>query len=838
MPSKKEKARIEELESQVKELSGLVDILIESQDYNAKQLPAPPRATDSNQLELHTSLAPHTIVEGVKGGLARILGVQKGEDIETRIGNTWLPRVAVLLFMTVLVLGMRDDTVHPLYKICIGYSIGVVLSVYGIWRRQSPSLFTKAMMGIGVSTVYFATYSLYYLPEIQLIESMQWAVPATAITLLLIGGLLWVSNSQFASIMILLFVHYTIVQFFSYEAASKDIVYPMVSWGIMALITSLLQFRGGWKWSSWLALISIYGGYIYYFCLPGPYLSATVNGSPLDETSYHFLYTVFLTLIYILLAMATMACARKHTASGRGMILFTFANIIGYLYANQEAIQHAPEYAQLAFALMSISCAVFAFLARPYFSRNNVIMQALLSQAVLWLALYLDFALSLEWSLISYGILCLVLAIIYKRLPLTVIIALQFMIMIVIFVGAINILNVSGNTSMLNFVLPTRWIFSIGLVSIFTFIAWYYDNRVAPYPTKLSHSEGKWILSSRRFQWSPSVVAILNTTMGAFILSALTIYDLGSNPLLPFILAGEGLAFALMGVVLRTPQMKLSSVLLLISSHVTFHFFLYMELPGFTTQAFFIQATICLALISYLGSYFWERYIHQIEEGTIWEHDLLSAIPFVATTLILTSLAEYLLNSPLGSLAQTALGFLLMATGMLNCLIGLRIAALTALGLGAVSFYIRSLNILVPNTHYDYYFLIVMGVVLSLAASERILHHWERRTEATSKVTPGFHTILVLVSVTFGTLGLWHGSSEEQLSLYLMTWSLGVLTFGAVFRSAYYRIAALLLIFSVFVRLYMYDLSTLAPLLKIAVFAVFTGIIFLISWGYSRRRAK
>ena len=138
MSSEKKTARIEELETQVKELTGLVDILIESQEYNTKQLPAPPQTSDSNQLELYSSLAPYAIVDSVKEGLSRILGVQKGESIETRIGNTWLPRVAILLFMTVLVLGMRDESVHSLYKICIGYSIGVLLSVYGIWRQALP----------------------------------------------------------------------------------------------------------------------------------------------------------------------------------------------------------------------------------------------------------------------------------------------------------------------------------------------------------------------------------------------------------------------------------------------------------------------------------------------------------------------------------------------------------------------------------------------------------------------------------------------------------------------------------------------------------------------------
>ncbi len=835
---KQDKARIEELEAQVKELSGLVELLIDDTKEPNKKNPDSRPEKAPGQMELSTSLAPQALVDGVKDGVEKILGVQKGETIETRIGSTWLPRVAVLLFMTVLILGMRDDSVQPFYKVLIGYGIGILLGGYGIYRRQMQGLFPKAMQGVGLATIFYASYAVFYVPEMDLLHGTKSALPVTAATLVFIGWGLWLGRSQFATMIVLLLAQYTIIQSLNGEITEGQLKYALVIWGIMAFITAVLQLRGRWKWVLWLALVCTYGGYAYYFSYAPEYWNIEFKGAIIQQEAYLPFANMFLSGLCILFAMGTMACARKHTSSGPGMVLFSLANCFLFVYANQYAFRTIPNQAEIAFGIMGVVCIVLAYCSRPKFAPNNVIMQVLVCQAILWGGMYLHFALSVAWEPISLSFMCLGLALIYKRLPLSVLTALQFLLMIAVFAGSMGMVQIPGDTLIASFALPTKWVFTCSLVLIFTAIAWYYDHRVAPHSASLAQPEGRWILGNQRWNWSPNVIAVFYATTAAFIMSALTIYDLGNDTRLPFILAGQALAFALIGLILRTPQMELSGVLILVTAHVTFHFYGYMDVNDFTSQPYFIEAALGIALVSYLGSYFWERYIRHIEDGTDWEHNLLSSIPFVASTLILTSVFEHIINSPLGALSQTLLGLTLMAVGMLNRLIGLRIAAVTAVGLGSISFYIRSLDINAPNTNFDHFFVIVMGIVLSIAATERILYHWESKTETTSKVTPGFHVALVLISVSFGTLGLWHGSPADKLSLYMMAWALGVLVFGVLFRSSYYRFAALFLIFAVFVRLYMHDLSNLDPLLKILVFAVFTGVIFMISWGYSRIRSK
>ena len=55
---------------------------------------------------------------------------------------------------------------------------------------------------------------------------------------------------------------------------------------------------------------------------------------------------------------------------------------------------------------------------------------------------------------------------------------------------------------------------------------------------------------------------------------AITILDLGDTPSLPYVLAAEGVLMALVGLLLRTPQIEVASVLLIVASHVTYHVFL------------------------------------------------------------------------------------------------------------------------------------------------------------------------------------------------------------------------------------------------------------------------
>ena len=73
-----------------------------------------------------------------------------------------------------------------------------------------------------------------------------------------------------------------------------------------------------------------------------------------------------------------------------------------------------------------------------------------------------------------------------------------------------------------------------------------------------------------------------------------TTYPVGD---LSFVLTAEAVVAAGLGLMLRTPQIEVASVLLIGAAHVCYHLFLWMPLPGFEEQAHFVVFTVLLACI-------------------------------------------------------------------------------------------------------------------------------------------------------------------------------------------------------------------------------------------------
>lgn len=828
-----EQSRIEDLEEQVRELSGLVEVLLE------RPIPYPEPEVESDAMEnlgqLEITDEVFDLVGGVREGVERILGVQQGESLETRLGSIWLPRGAVLLFMTLLVLGIRDDSFPPLYKVFTGYGVSTCFVAYGLYQRNQPGLFSNALMGTGLSTLYFTTYALFFIPETQLLETDLSALPIIPTMIgvgLLVGGFLLRSRSETTTGITLALMLYTVVISLNQAGGEIEMQYALFTCSLIAIISTILQFNHRLILPMWITLLGTYGIYNYFFVFTTPEISV-----PLEQ--FYGYCVALLTLVYLCVCVGCIAHLRSASPQHRSAALLVGIAFPWFFMLTWYPLQDFLPQWIMPFRISITFCFILlTAAAQRYGSKSGLIMQMFLCQMIVFGTLALDSALTREWLTIAMGVECLTLAILYKRLPLTILKTAQLFLLLAIFVGSMSILALESHIEVSGYMLPTKWVTTLAAVSLFTLIAWYYDHRVAPHASTLFYQEDHWFLANRRWNWSPSVMAVMNTTVGALILTALTIFDLGESPSLPFILAGEGLAFALIGILLRTPQMGLSSVLMVVSAHVTYHFFWYTGRVDFDSQPYFINLTIVLALVSFLGSYFWERYLRRIEDGTPWEHDLLSAIPFIAATLVLTTLCERMDGTLLAPAAQVGLGLVLMAAGTFSLLMGLRIAAMTATLLGCGSLYLRSLDVLAPNTDYPDFLVYLIAIMVMIALTERLLAWWEYRAASESLPIIWLHRFMVAAAMAIGMLGLWHDAPQERLSLRLM--ALGVITmiFGVVFRSSQYRFAALIVIFVVIARLYVYDLSNLTPVLKLSVVAIITVITLIISWGYSRLRAK
>lgn len=819
--------RIEELEAQVRELSSLVEVLMDrptKEDESAETTP------EENPGQLELSDAHTDFSAGVRGSMEKLLGVEEGESLESRIGSVWLPRGAVLLFMTLLVLGIRDDSIDALYKIVTGYSVAVCFIGYGVLRWKKPSIFAHALMGTGLATLYFTTYALFYLPETKLVDSDLYSMIATLGGMVVIGGLLYRTRSETTTGITFLLIFYTVALSLMESLTLVELRYAFFTGLLVNVIALFLQFNHRLTLPAWIALVGTYGLYSWFIVFELPILEMPVP----EFYGYCILFLAANYLCANLGIIVHHAKSNTPNAPRAALIAISFA---WFLYLTWHPLQVVlPEWRVLFHTSAAVTFVILSMAARRWANKSSLTTQVFICATIVWVATALEAAMLRHWFIVGLSAECFLIAVIYKRLALTVMKTSQFFLIISIFFGSLTILPFEETILYGETPIPVKWIAILSAVLLFTLTAWYYDHRVAPRPATLYPQEDHWLLANHRWNWSPSVMAVMNTTFGALILTALTIYDLGDSPALPFVLAGEGLIFALIGLLLGTPQMELSSVLLIVSSHVTYHFFWYTGRTDFPEQQYFVAFSVLLALVSYLGSYFWERYLQRIEEGTPWEHYLLSSIPFVASTLVLTTLMERMLPPIIAPVSEVGLGFVLMLAGSMSLVMGVRIAALTATFLGCAAFYIRSLDILMPDTAHPQYLLLLTLMVLMIALTERVLYYWERRADSDSTRVRWLHHAMILTSVGIGLLGLWHAVPKERLSLYWMALGVCTLVFGVVLRCARYRFMALGVIFVVIGRLYVYDLSNLTPVLKLFVFSVITAIILLISWGYTRIR--
>ena len=833
-------SRIEELEAQVRELSGLVEVLMERPERRKVPRPRgrkndPAAAPDKElpkQMELGDGADAHDLVDDVREGMERMLSMRQGETLESRIGSTWLPRIAVVLFMTLLVLGIRDDSIEVAYKVASGYLVSTGFVAFGLWRLRNSTLFSKALLGTGLATFYFTTYGAFFIPGTQLVENSAWAIPSTLIVLGTVALVLFKARSETTTSIMLVLTYYTVVLSLNQEIDNQAVVYAFATCSLVTAMTMFLQFFHAKMLVSWISLVASLSIYCYFFVYSPPYLD-------MPASRFQLYSMAFLTIVFLANSIACIGFLRQCLPDNKNVLYFAGLNIVTFLLLTWYPLKdYFQDFESEYRAILAITMIALTAISQRYCTKNNSVMQMFLCTALMFATLALYTAMAIEWGLIGFAIECLVLALVYRHFSLTVLKTLHVLLLVSIFAGSMWILNLPDTIVILDYAIPEKWFTCVSVVTLFALIAWYYDHRVAVYSTNLYQQESHWFLANRRLNWSPNVMAVMNTTAGALLLTALTIVDLATEPALPFVLAGEGLLFALVGLVMRIPQMQLSAVLIVASSHVTYHFFWMTDKEGFMTQPSFVAMSVTLALVSFLASYFWERYIRRIEDGTPWEHDLLASIPFIASTLVLTTLFERIELTGQSSLGQTTLGLLLMGVGTYSLMMGIRLAAITAIFLGCASFYVRSLDVLSPNATHPYFAAILIGLIVSVALSERLLQRWETKIGTQSRLAQLMHILLISIVVLYGILGFYHWANPDRFSLHLMAFGVCMLAFGVMCRSAQYRIGALFVIFCVFVRLYLYDLSNLAPFLKLVVFGIITATIFLISWGYARRTVQ
>ncbi|MEZ5405896.1 MAG: DUF2339 domain-containing protein, partial [Verrucomicrobiia bacterium] len=188
------------------------------------------------------------------------------ESFEVRVGQVWLIRLAVVLFLTGLVF-LGNYTYHkfileltPLSKALGLYLISGALIGIGVWlekKRESLRNFSQVILGGGFAAVYYTTYASHFVGALRWIGS----VTAAAILLLVWAGLMtWVAErkkSQTLATLGLLLAYYTCV-------INPISWFTLLSNLVLGLAAVWLLIRHRWTICSWAGLLATYGAFAYW----------------------------------------------------------------------------------------------------------------------------------------------------------------------------------------------------------------------------------------------------------------------------------------------------------------------------------------------------------------------------------------------------------------------------------------------------------------------------------------------------------------------------------------------------------------------------------------------
>lgn len=822
--------RIAELEAQVAELSGLVERLVhDKEDADSAQSVEPESAGAGRPGKKKGMLA-----RGVAEGMGRALGGEAGESLESRIGGIWLSRVATVLALTAIVLGgamtLREDSLTALHKVGIGYGLSVFAILYGLISRRKHDLFPQSILGSGLAALYFTTYAAFYIEASTVFAHRELALPALGACMVLLVVIAHYRRSQSVAGISLFLIYYTVVLSLTEGTSTENVTYGFVTCAMVSVVALIFHLTHRWLFFTWAALLSTQLTYLYFFFVKPPVLELS------DET-YFWVSNGFLALTYVLFSLAAVTDARrtgefrKTVAPMAGVNSFVFF-VLTWLSIRDTYVEYEWAF-RLGFAA---SLGIFALYAHWAGPRRNYLYQIFIAKTVVMFTLALQAYLSHEWLLVAMALESLGLGFSYKRSALVIFKLMGLGLLFIVFAGCLLAVRVPGEVIILNYTMPAKWFTCVAVPLIFAVVAWFYEHFVHRIAPEDREAKGQAFLADSVLDPSGSATSLIYAASGGMILMAITIIDLGGRTDLPFILAAEGVAAAVLGLLLRTPQVEVASVLLILAAHVSYHVFLIVDKPGFETQPSYAPFTGLLAMLTLLGGYLWERYLRRVRGGSKWEHDTLVALPYLAATVLLATLLERQVEGVFVGLADNVFGIALLVVGTLTMLTGIRMAGLAAFAIGTAKFYQGLYYIEDPISRHAQFLPMLCMLVLSYVIAERLVANWHRSKQEVTSTERVVRTMLVTLAAVLGLLGLWEWAPDTTLSFYWLGLAVAAMIIGVAFRESRYRWAALLIYLVAIIRAYTYDLTNLNPLYQFLTFAALCVPLLVISWGYSQYR--
>ena len=819
--------RIEDLEAQVRELSSMVHTMLEAHEDGGRR-----RAPQAREAGGHD----RQIMQDLRRRVDRVLRGESDESLEAHLGGVWLSRTAVVLFVVFVALGARTlvlaEGIPGWQKVAAGYGVAVFLCAAGLLMWRHHDVFAKGFLGSGLAGLYLMTHLAVMPTPFRLLDGTAWGSYVLLALLVVSFALAWRLHGQTIAVVVSLSAYLTV-----WIAGPRGGVYLILCCLALAVLVLPLQFRRGWLLLTWVATLGTHFSfatvirplYVPHF---NPMSGLTESPGPRAAV-----YAAVLGACYVLLLAGALSDARHRGSYHRSVApLVLLSSLSGCWLAHGWLAANAPEYRWcfwLCLGGLWLVCAVFSERRGP---ERNLVSPLLLAQSVVAVTVALWQYLPPTWFLAGLGIESLILALAYKRSGVVFLKVLTLALITVAVVAGLLSARRTDVTDVAGYVLPESWVGALAMALVFAVAAAFHEHFVRQVRPEERTISGQWFMAGSLLNWRGASIAIYHAAAAAFVLVCVTIFQFGDDPRMPYLLAALSAGFALLGLVLLTPQLEVGCVLLLMAAHLCYHVYLWLDMAGFGAQPHHVELSIVLALFTYLGAYLWERYVrlyHPI--GPDWEHHLLAAGPYLAGTALLATLAWWSLAPVHVPVALGGLTLVLLLIGSLVRYPGVKAAGVLAGFMGAVALALE-LETGSPSPHGAYPFYVALFLI-TCVGGERLVAKLEHHRGMPSHAEDYVRTLFVAIVAALGTEAMLAFSSGITAVLLMAGYGVVLTGLGFAFRVRRYQWAALGVVAFAVVWAVTRS-SRFTPLYQTLAFGIAALVLLGAWWAYSHTRVK
>ena len=455
----------------------------------------------------------------------------------------------------------------------------------------------------------------------------------------------------------------------------------------------------------------------------------TPEWSPVAERTYAWIafgaLAAWHTLVSVLCVMESRKIGRGR---GRSALIGTMNCLAFYPLAWYGLGMYGSSHAGLVYAGLGLTAIALAAYAESSGPHRNYLFQIFTGAALLLFNFALHNAVEGPWFLCALATECLLLAALYHATGIVILKAANVVVLVATFVLTMQAMKFTGPLYVGGRAVQSNWVQGLFASGVFLATSWYYGAHIRGVKPQHRRLSGHWFLADTAFDVPPSTASLLHAGGAALLIMLLTISDLGDSPSLPFMLAVASAALAIIGLILRTPQIEVAAVMLIITSHVSFYFFLYVQKAGFHEQPMFTLYTSLLAAYTFVGGYRTERFLARISGGRSTDHHASASLPYIVaigSTAVLIHRFAGLAYTPCW---VAAIAVLLALAGVMLKAAGLKLGAVAALCVAAVTWFYALLQPIPPQMAGGWLWPMAAMLIVSSVAVERVFP-WRRQAD-------------------------------------------------------------------------------------------------------------